>query len=1601
MTTQPQHNMDSALKAEIEALTSRTGAKVAPALRSAHAAFVDRLFHVTAPADVLAEPAHRQELRTTGLWQWGATRAAKEAAVNIYNPPGEGGSWRHETTFIEIISDDMPFLVDSVSLELARLGLEAHLLLHPVFHVQRDAAGALTALSASRGEGLKAESWMHISISRQPDDALEHIRLKLLKVLGDVRLAVEDWRDMRSCLSRVREQVPQTLPKNISPELVQESLDFLDWVDADHFVYLGYREYHLKADNTVFEVPKGVGRGLLRDDDMVILRGLRRYSELPEAVRSFLRMPEVVIVNKAQAHSTVHRSGLFDVIGIKQFDNEGRFVKLCMFIGLFTSMAYNRSAQEIPLLRRKVDRVVAASGHEPGSHNGKALIHILNTYPRDDLFQMGDSDILTISRGILLLAERHRTALFVWRDPFGRFVSCLIYTPRDRYDTALRQRFINVIEQGFEGRVRGFSTGFVADSPLVRLHAMVDVAANSQPLPDLARLEGRLIELARGWDDDFADSVMALYGAEQGQRLRRKYAGAFPEIYRTAVPPQRAASDLALLDGLSAAHPFTLSLHAVEGNPAQLELRLFHHGSALALSDILPGLENMGLRILSEVPYVISNGEVTFGWISELRAESRNGVPIALERVGRLFTETFQQLWQGGIEDDRFNQLVLREGLSWREVAMLRAYGKYLQQAGFTPTQSFIRDTLAAHGNITVLFVRLFHALFDPARQGKEDVAAITADIEKALDAVSSLAEDEVLRRYLNLLQNTLRTNYYQVDAAGQPKAYLSFKLDSQKVTGLPLPRPLVEIWVYAPRVEGVHLRGGRVARGGLRWSDRRDDFRTEVLGLMKAQMVKNAVIVPVGSKGGFYCKKLPADRAAEAKEVVVCYQTFIRGLLDITDNQGPQGIIAPLNTVRRDQDDPYLVVAADKGTAKFSDTANALSLEYGFWLGDGFASGGSAGYDHKHMGITARGAWEAVKRHFREIGTDVQTQNFTCVGVGDMAGDVFGNGMLRSDKTLLIAAFNHKHIFLDPNPDAAASFAERQRLFDLPGSQWSDYAAEKISKGGGVFERSAKSIALSDEVRARFGLAEEKMAPNDLIKALLKAEVDLVYLGGIGTYIKAESETNADVNDRANDALRINGAELRAKVIGEGANLGVTARARIEMARRGVRLNSDAIDNSAGVDTSDHEVNIKIALNPEMAAGRISLEARNKLLESMTDDVAGLVLRDNYLQTQLISLEQARAPQLIDDHARLMETLEKAGRLDRKVEFLPGADQITQRVVAGEGLTRPEIALLVAHAKLALNDEIVRSTLPDEAAVEPDLITYFPAAMQQNYLPIIKAHRLKREIISTVLSNEVVNRMGTTFAQNLAARSGYPQADVVRAYLVVRSAFDLPAFWAAVEALDNKAPAATQLELLQQSADFASRAVSAVLEHVRMPMQLETAMAALRAQAAELAVALEKVLPPDVQQAQSARVLALTGRGVPLALATRAAQLVTLAATPDVQATANAAHLGIADAARIYYALGSRLGLDTLRSAAEGHKAKNYWQRQMAQAVVDDLFGVQQRLAVSILQQGGDLALWCERHAADIARADQLIAELQSARTVDLAMLAMASRSFKTLAEG
>jgi glutamate dehydrogenase len=1254
---------------------------------------------------------------------------------------------------------------------------------------------------------------------------------------------------------------------------------------------------------------------------------------------------------------------------------------------------------------------VARVGFDARGHDGRALLNVLETYPRDELFQVGDDALTGTALGILHLQHRPRVAVFVRRDAFDRFVGCLIYLPRDRYTTDLRLRIQGILERAFAGRVTAHFAQ-VGDLPLARLQIYLQTTPGQIPAGALAGLQEAIVTACRTWADGLLQALTAVYGDERGRRLYRRYALAFPPGYRDRFSEEQAVGDIACCEETLTRADVSMTLYRPIGaENDEVRFKIFHPDAPIVLSQVLPLLEHLGLQVIDEDPHAVrvaGEGARTV-MIHDFGLRMTSGRAIELASVRDHFQETFRRVWQGAVESDGFNALVLAAGLTWRQVVILRACCKMLRQAGIAFSQAYMERTLAAHPGISRLLVDLFETMFDPeAGNGRAAAAdAIRAALAKALDGVASADEDRILRRFLNLVESTLRTNYFQTGPDGTPKPYLALKLDSRRLDDLPAPRPMVEVFVYSPEVEGVHLRGGKVARGGIRWSDRREDFRTEILGLMKAQTVKNAVIVPVGAKGGFVVKRRtdPLDREAALAAGIACYRTFIRGLLDLTDTLAGGRISVPAGVVRRDDDDPYLVVAADKGTATFSDIANAIAAEYGFWLGDAFASGGSQGYDHKKIAITARGAWESVKRHFRELGIDVQASDFTVVGVGDMSGDVFGNAMLLSPHIRLVAAFDHRHIFVDPEPDAARSLDERARLFLLQRSSWADYDEAVLSPGGRVFERGAKMVPLSPEIRARFNLAAERMTPSDLIRRLITAEVDLLWFGGIGTFVKAADETDAEVGDRSNDAVRVNGRDLRCRVIGEGANLGLTQLGRIEFALRGGRLNSDFIDNSAGVDCSDHEVNIKILLDAAVADGDLTLKQRNKLLTAMTDEVAALVLRDNYQQTQAISQIEAEGFAVLDSQARLIRLLERQGRLDRAVEFLPDEDALAERSAAKQGLSRPEIAVLFSYCKIWLHAEVLASDLPDDRHLAADVERYFPSAIRRRLPARIAGHPLRRELAATVLTNSLINRVGGTFVSDIIERTGLPPAEIARAYIIARDVFRARDLWQAIEAEDSVMPAAAQVTLRRDVRRLIERATLWFLANGGRPLDIAAAVAEFAGVVAGLADDVEALLPAAV----SDRIQFRTGRyrrqGVPEGLARRIAFLIVLPSVLDIVRLAAARGEAPDAVARLYFQLGETLGFGWLRYQAEKLAVDSHWQKLAAAAVIDELYAHQRNIARRVLEfpaaaAGDAIAAWSGAHAAAVERTRALIAELNAVAAVDLSMLTVASRQLRTLAE-
>ncbi len=1564
------------------------------------ARFLRQFYDRVPPEDILGRPCDELYGAALSLWRFAETRAPGRAKLRAINPRIEEHGWRSARTVIELVNDDMPFLVDSVTAALTGEGRTVHLVIHPVMRVERDATGRLARLhepdAKTNGKTLR-ESFMHIEVGEESDaKRLAQLVARLEQVLSEVRAAVEDWQKMRQRLTRIVDDL-KAAPPPLPADERQEAAEFLAWLADDNFTFLGFREYRFgNGSEGVADIVHDSGLGILRDENYVVFDGLRQFASLPADVREFLREPRLLMISKANRRAVVHRAVHMDVVCVKMFDAAGKAAGERLFVGLFTSLAYSRSPRAIPLLRRKVERVMERSGFGPQSHDGKALQHILDAFPRDELFQIGEDELYETALGILNLQERQRIALFVRRDPFERFVSCLVYVPRERYDTALRQRFARILEQAFGGTIATFNAQ-LDESVLARIHFILRTTPGKLTLADVGDVEQRLAEAGRRWADRLAEALAEAEGEEAGTALLRRYGDAFPTSYRERFPAAQALYDIARFEELRQGAPIAVTLYrTLETDAAEMRFKIYRPGAPLPLSDVLPVLEHLGLKVIAEIPYAIAPAD---GAALSMQDFSLR-VPTAEVDVSRdraRFEAAFLAIWSGAMESDGLNRLVLGAGLDWLQVTVLRLCSKVLRQARSAYSQAYMEDALAGYPEIAHGLVALFERRFDPKGEDNRDVeeTRIAAALEQALDDVQSLDEDRMLRNFLLIIRKSLRTNYFQRLSNGEPKPYLSLKLASREIELLPLPRPLYEIFVLSPRMEGVHLRGGKVARGGIRWSDRREDFRTEILGLMKAQRVKNAVIVPTGSKGGFVLKRPPQARDAYQAEGVECYKTMLRGLLDLTDNIAGNAVVPPKDVVRHDDDDPYLVVAADKGTATFSDIANAVSAEYGFWLGDAFASGGSAGYDHKAMGITARGAWETVKRHFRERGVDIQATDFTVVGVGDMSGDVFGNGMLRSEHTKLVAAFDHRHVFLDLDPDPSRSFKERKRLFDLPRSSWADYDKALISAGGGVFERTAKWIELSPQVQARLAIASPRLTPADLIQAALKAPVDLLWFGGIGTYVKAKEERHGDVGDRANDAVRVEAEELRCVVVGEGANLAMTQRGRVAFALKGGRINTDAIDNSAGVDTSDHEVNIKILLDAVVAAGDLTVKQRNGLLTEMTDAVAALVLADNYLQSLALSLDEAQGADRLDHQLRVMRALERSGELDRAVEFLPSDETVSTRAGAGHGLTRPELAVLMAYVKESLADELAASDLALDPQVERDLTGYFPPALAGRFAAAIAAHRLRRELFATVVANDLVNRGGITFLAEMRERTGRGAADVTRAYMIVKQVFELETLWAAIAALDNKAPASVQTEMLLAGGRLLERATAWFLRG-GYPLDIEAQTDAFRPGVAALAEHISQILPVSQRHELQRRADAFAAQGVPAEVALRTARLDFLVSAVDIVRLGLGGGMGIVDIGRGFYAVGTRFRLDALRMSARRLKAETAWQKVAVDALQEDFYAHQAEFTAKAIADGGEFEPWLTQQMGALARIEPLLREIEATPAPDIAMLTVANRALR-----
>ncbi|MFD5743785.1 NAD-glutamate dehydrogenase [Streptomyces massasporeus] len=1593
--------------------------------------FLQRYYLHTAPEDLTDRDPVDVFGAAVSHYRLAENRPQGTANVRVHTPTVEENGWTCSHSVVEVVTDDMPFLVDSVTNELTRQGRGIHVVIHPQFVVRRDVTGKLIEVLPTPPTGdlphdAHVESWIHVEIDRETDRAdLKQITADLLRVLSDAREAVEDWGKMREAAIRLAEGLPdESIPDDLPGPQVEEARELLRWLADDHFTFLGYREYQLREDDSLAAVP-GTGLGILRADPQHAGEESHpvspSFERLPADARAKAREHKLLVLTKANSRATVHRPSYLDYIGVKKFDADGNVIGERRFLGLFSSAAYTESVRRVPVIRRKVEEVLEKAGFSPNSHDGRDLTQILETYPRDELFQTPADELRAIVTSVLYLQERRRLRLYLRQDEYGRYYSALVYLPRDRYTTAVRLRIIEILKEELGGISVDF-TAWNTESILSRLHFVVRVPQGTE-LPELSdsdkeRIEARLVEAARSWEDAFAEALNAELGEEHAAEALRRYAHAFPEGYKADHNPRSAVADLVHLEQLNseADKDFALSLYEPVGAaPEERRFKIYRTGDAISLSAVLPVLNRLGVEVVDERPYELRCADRSVAWIYDfgLRMPRANGGGDYFGDDAReRFQDAFSATWTGKAENDGFNALVLSAGLTWRQAVVLRAYAKYLRQAASTFSQDYMEDTLRNNVHTTRLLVSLFEARMSPDRQraGHEIVDALLEEVDAALDQVASLDEDRILRSFLTVIKATLRTNFFQEAAGGKPHDYVSMKFDPQAIPDLPAPRPAFEIWVYSPRVEGVHLRFGKVARGGLRWSDRREDFRTEILGLVKAQMVKNTVIVPVGAKGGFVAKQLPdpsVDRDAWLAEGVASYKTFISALLDITDNMVAGEVVPPADVVRHDEDDTYLVVAADKGTATFSDIANGVAENYNFWLGDAFASGGSAGYDHKGMGITARGAWESVKRHFRDMGVDTQTEDFTVVGIGDMSGDVFGNGMLLSEHIRLVAAFDHRHIFIDPNPDAATSYAERRRLFELPRSSWEDYNTELLSAGGGIFPRTAKAIPVNAHIREALGIEAKvtKLTPADLMKAILHAPVDLLWNGGIGTYVKSSTESNADVGDKANDAIRVDGADLRVAVVGEGGNLGLTQLGRIEFALHGGRINTDAIDNSAGVDTSDHEVNIKILLNGLVRDGDMTVKQRNKLLAEMTDEVGRLVLRNNYAQNTAIANALAQSGAMLHAQQRFMKHLVREGHLDRALEFLPTDRQIRERLAQGQGLTGPETAVLLAYTKITVAEELLHTSLPDDPYLSTLLHAYFPTELREQFPEHLVCHPLRREITTTVLVNDTVNTGGTTYLHRLREETGASLEEIVRAQTAARAIFRQSPVWDGVEALDNKVEAEVQTRIRLHARRLVERGTRWLLNNRPQPLQLAETVDFFADRVEQVWSQLPKLLRGADQEWYGKIYDELTGVGVPDELATRVAGFSSAFPTLDIVSIADRMDREPLEVAEVYYDLADRLRITQLMDRISELPRADRWQSMARAAIREDLYAAHAAVTADVLAVGNGTSTpeqrykaWEQKNAAILGRARATLEEIQGSESFDLANLSVAMRTMRTL---
>jgi glutamate dehydrogenase len=1599
----PQTETSLDASSVIEALSTRIDERVDPERRDpVHAfarAFVRRL------ADEELIEAGPDELTAVVLSAFAFTdgRGMQPSIVRVFNPGLEADGYTTVGSVIETCTDDSPFLVDSINEELLARNLSVTRVLHPVIGTIRDEQGRIERVMSGR-DASHRESVIHFQVDRPlRDEERAELEQRVREILHDVRLVVRDFEPMQE---RVRHMIElaRIAAVRYSAEEVGETVDFLEWLLQLNFVLLGYREYELielDAEQRAIRALPGSGLGILSDVQHSAFSETTPLSSLDPVVRRRIEDGDLLVFSKTNSYSSVHRRARMDYIGVRIVNAAGEIEGEARLLGLFTSKAYMEPATKTPLLHHKLDQILTAEDLIPGSHDYKEVVELFESFPKDELFQASTQELRRLVVGLLQFEKHGGIKVLVRRDLYGRSVSIVVALPRDRFNARLRKR----LQQFFLGKFAGTTVDYhlsLGETESARIFFTVHVQAGTQ-IPDVPyeELENEVERLARTWDDDLRDALVARIGPERGSMLAEKFSPKFPDYYKASDEWGLIVDDVLALERLSSnPEGFSVGLGNETKGERLTRVKLYKTGGKVDLSAFMPILEALGLRAVEEIPtQVLGEGKV---YIHDFGVLDGRGAVLDLGAASENVANTVSAVWRGSCESDSLNRLVTLTSLDWRQVQILRALRKYRMRVSSRYTEEYRNDAMAAHGDIAAELVAMFEAKFDPDRMAsEEEIDEIRQRIHQALRDVTSLDEDNILRSLLGTIEAIVRTNAYLPD-----RPALSFKIRSARVPEMPKPYPQFEIFVYSPQMEGIHLRGGMVARGGIRWSDRKEDYRTEVLGLMKAQKVKNAVIVPDGSKGGFILKRATATPEELRAEVSTQYVTFMRGMLDITDNRVGGEVVHPANVRIHDVPDPYLVVAADKGTATFSDTANGVSEEYGFWLGDAFASGGSQGYDHKALGITARGAWESVTRHFREIGIDVMTEPFSVVGIGDMSGDVFGNGMLYTPQIRLVCAFDHRHVFIDPDPDLQSSFVERRRLFTVPRSSWNDYDKTLLSAGGDIIDRQAKSVTLSPQARAALGLADDEpaqMTPNDVIRHALQAPVDLLWNGGIGTYVKASDEGHTEVGDRANDPVRVNGNQVRARVAGEGGNLGFTQRGRVEYAFEGGRINTDFIDNSAGVDTSDHEVNIKILLGLAVQRDELTMDQRNELLQSCAQDVVAHVLYDNYLQAQILSQEMEVSVQRTENYEDLMQQLELEGELERDVEFLPTSDEMMERRAAGRGMVRPELAVLLAYAKRSIAAALLGSDLPDSPYLFADLRDYFPAAVVERFGHLLEDHPLRRDLIATIAANDVVNAQGITFVSRMVSETGASPSDVVRAFRIARDVSGAVERWADIEALDGTIDPVIQNELLG-GVDWLVETTSRWYLVRAAGQRLAEAVDEARDSFAELSDVIDQIGSDAWREEHEHLARRLVAEGVPAPIARRHAFQAELVHAPDIIAVAHSSGRSVLEVARGFFLLGERLEIDWLEQQLEAMPLGSRWQRWAQQSMEDDLLNIRRQLAETALAEFGPLPVdeavekFLESRDGAFGRLQRFMRGLAVDGVNDIAPLTVALRQIRAL---